>query len=269
MLNIAKRLAAGFLWKIIKGTFCFGMAVFVFLFGSMLFLFFTYGVLANLRQGLPVVDTALSLMDLQPQAVLSRLGEQIFTNIPFADFLNAVFITHVEPDLLGLISDIVTAALAGLLFYLIARINTLLSSFIRNRLLFSAIVAVMTIASICLAMIVTTWMNLRFDGAVLMALQCGVIVLSVLLHALFLFIGLRSIRFFKVLLHTMLDVLEGACNNIFLWFCSFLALDCLPRMDVPQEVQLVVLCYGGFFLFVLYSFIMGSIISSLWRKFAS
>lgn len=251
--------------SLVRFLFILSLGFTIWMFGVTFTLLFTYGVLANITAGQDIVAAIEYLTQLAPEGILAEFGKQIFTNLPFADFANAVFITHVQPDLAGLFNDVVTAALAGLLFFIITRLNLLLGTFIQNRFLFGSIVSVMTVLSICCAMICTTYLCMHFEGTTLFFLQCSVMVLSLLVHTLFLFIGLKGFRFLRILLHTVLDLLEGTVNNVFFWFCSYLFMYEVPTMGLQADVELAVSVMGAFVLWVIYSIILDAVTSFLWH----
>ena len=254
----------GRFWSVIFNfLFKICLCFFIFLFGTAFSLFFTYGILNYITSGQDVMASVHYLMNQTPGVVLQAFGEQIFTNIPFADFLNAVFITHITPSFYGLFVDVVTAGLSGLLFYIVARVNILISMFVKNRMLFGTVVAVETVFSICAAMCVTTWMNHAFAGLPLILLECGVLLLSVLVHTAFLMLQLKGFLFIRVLHHTILDLLTGAANNIFLWFCSFLFMNKIPNAGVSGETKVYIAAVGGFVLLGIFSLIMDTLTSVL------
>ena len=241
--------------------FKFILSFFIFVTGTALSFVFAYGILTNISTGQDVWVSAHYLLNQTPAVILQELGEQIFTNIPYADFLNAVFITHITPDFYGLFVDVVTAGLSGLLFYIIARVNILISIFVNDRMLFGTVVAVETVFSICAAMCVTSWMNRMFAGPQLVLLECGVLLLSVLIHTAFLMIRLQGFRFARVLHHTVFDLFTGALNNIFLWLCSYLFMNIIPNAGVTGETRVFIAAVGGFVLWGTFALIMDKLIS--------
>jgi hypothetical protein len=250
---------------IIKSLLMICLGFIAFVIGFALILLVTYGALEWAETGADLVGAVDKLVENSDWEIIQIFGERIFGNIPFADLMNAVFITHVNPNLASLFPDLVTATLAGLLFYLIARLNLILSRVIKSRLLFGAIISLMTVVSICISMVVMAWITSHVDPSLLIWIQCGVFLISLLLHTLFLFFSLRGIKFLRVLLSLLIDSISGICNNVFLWFCSYIFMYLLRSSDLPSETVLIYSLLGIFFLYGIYSIIMDKITSFFWH----
>ena len=242
---------------------CLGFTAFVI--GIALIFLVTYGALEWAEKGVDLIGAVDKLVENSDWEIIQVFGERIFGNIPFADLMNAVFITHVEPNLASLFPDLVTATLAGLLFFLIARLNILLSRVIKSRLLFGAIVSLMTVISICASMVAMTWIASNVDPSVLIWVQCAVFLVSIFLHALFLFFSLKGMKFLRVLLSLLIDSIAGVCNNIFLWLCSFIFMYLMRSSDLPGDAMLGCSLLGIFILYGIYSLLMDKFTSFLWH----
>lgn len=235
-----------------------------FVIGIAIIFLVTYGALEWASTGEDLVAAVDKLVENSDWEIIKVFGERIFTNIPFADLMNAVFINHVSPDLSTLFPDLVTATLAGFLFFIFTRLNLLLSKVIKNRLLFGAILSLMTIISICISMVAMTWVTSHVDPSMLLWIQIAVFLISMLAHACGLFIFLRGMKFLRVLLSLLIDSISGICNNIFLWLCSYIFMYLLRSSGAAGDTIVVYSLLGIFILYGLYSLIMDKITSFLW-----
>lgn len=256
----------GCLWAIIKWIFVVSLAFTIWTMGVVGALFLTYGALSYVTAGQDMIGAITYLSAQSPQVIISEFGATIFGNLPFADFVNAVFITHVTPSLANVVQDVVTSALAGLILYLIARLNLLFSAFIKNRLMMGAIISVMIVFSIGAALVATTYIGILFTGTQLLLMQCAIILASVLVHTFFLLFSLRGIGFLRILLHTVMDLVQGIINNVFLYLCSYVFMYVVPGFGLPFEIVLPYSLLAAFIIFAIYSYLIDKLTSFVWFK---
>lgn len=259
-------LKGGCIGTIIKWIFIISLSFTIWTMGVVATLFACYGVLCYVTTGADIMGSITYLAEQSPSVIISEFGAKIFGNLPFADFANAVFITHVTPSFENIIQDVVTAALAGLLLFLISRLNLLFSLFIKNRMLFGSITSVMIVLSICLALIGTTYIGVNYTGIQLCLFWGGVLVAALLVHTLFLFFSLGGMKFLRVLLHTVMDLVSGILNNVFLYLCSYVFMYLVPTFNLPTEVVLPYSLLGAFILFGLFSALMDFLTGLVWQR---
>ena len=256
----------GCLGTIIKWIFILSLSFTIFTMGVVAILFGCYGVLSYVTTGADIVGSITYLAQQSPSVIVSEFGSTIFGNLPFADFANAVFITHVTPSFENIIQDVVTAALAGLLLYLISRLNLLFSLFIRNRMLFGSITSIMIVLSICLALIGTTYVGVNYSAPQLYYFWGGILVVALLVHTLFLFFSLKGMKFLRILLHTVMDLVTGIINNIFLYLCSYVFMYLIPNFGLPYEVVLPYSFLAAFIIFAIFSALMDLLTGFVWQR---
>lgn len=189
------------------------------------------------------------------EETLVLFGEKIFANIPFVDVLNALFITKHKVSGLILLNDIAITALSGLIFFIVSRINYTIKTLVSKKGIYAVVTSLWIVLSVCIALIIFAFLESKFDAQKFFVIKILLIIVPTLLHVLFLSVGLRDIKFVRILLYVVRSLLESVTNNMMLWVCSILTFTILKRSNISLMTSIVSTIYGGFFILAIYELI--------------
>ncbi|MBQ6863898.1 MAG: hypothetical protein IJO14_06645 [Clostridia bacterium] len=253
----------GLLWKLFLYCMIFAFAVAVWTYAVGFALYLAYGTIVSIETGDSVYLLIKDLWNSSIETNLSALSDKLFSNIPFADFFNAVFINRgkVILDWDVLFTDIVKTALSGLIFFILTRINVVFQKILKNQLIFAVVTSIWMVASICSALVLFAFLESIFDDTKLYIVKCILLVASILLHTVLLFAGLKGTHFVRVLLHNLVSLIDSMGNNLVLFLCSYYSVYFMTtcRMDIDTAGGYCL--YGSFITFVVYSLIRNAITS--------
>lgn len=266
--------------SLIKWIFGAIGALMLFQIGFQLIAWFTLGLYQNMTTGVNVTEYMLFVAELPEVEIWKILSEDLLGNLPFVDYVMAVVLHEQRPELSSLFQDLMIAAVSGLMLIVVCRINLL--RMIPNKLIAAAAGIINLIVSVFGALLLVTYVSTLEQGASILGimlvacpvLYAGAIFLSLKLNKPRIIrevtamtkgrvTTIKSIPFGRLMLHTLLELLESICNNLFLCLISAMFVYVLTGATMPTPVTGLMVVVLAYVLYSLYLWMMEGIKRSL------